>query len=51
MLLPLQIHTRAKKILKQLSRTQLFKGLEIPATSPLRRSREEKDGIFKSRKK
>ena len=47
----LQRLVRVKKILEKLSRTRFFTGFESPALFSLLRSREEKGGIFKPRKK
>ena len=43
------LFSRGKKILEEL--TRFLTGFEIPALFPLLRSRREKGGIFKSRKK
>ena len=47
----LVIFFRGKKILEKLSRTRFFREFENPALFPLLRSRGEKGGNFKSRKK
>ena len=43
--------TKGKEILEQLTKPQFFAGFKVSRSSLLLRSREEKGGIFKLRKK